>query len=243
VAHKTESGKNSRAPQALENRVAELFRKFGFRRAERVIKEAHDSRPDVEVPELPGLAVDSKYSKDGWTKAHNFFMNQVETYVGQRRKNEDKTYEWAVMPIRPGGSPDILVVMRIEKFLEMLQQLFLRNKDGAWGCMRCGSPLEETACFAGQYHYRCTVCSMECSTSETPDPKHRGRISSQREKLRAAAPKHEKSVIKDHTVPATTGDGHHPLPGQLSVKDAIERFKNPPAAPSTPRRSKKKETP
>lgn len=246
MAHKTESGKSSRAPQALEGRVAELFRKFGFRRAERIIKEQHDSRPDVEVPELPDLAVDSKYTSRGFPQ-YTQFMAEVETYVGQRRKNEDRAYGWAMMPLRIKGSPDILVVLRLEKLLELLQKVFLRDKAGTWGCMRCGNEVEETGNFAGQYQYKCTTCGMCITTNETPDPKHLGRVSSQREKLRASNNKAERVIIKDTSTPVplveTPPLGHKPLPGQLSASDLINRIKSPSPPTKKPKKSSRKEKP
>lgn len=245
MAHKTKSGKNSRAPQALESRVAELFKKFGFRRAERVIKEAHDSRPDVEVPEIPDLAIDTKYTNGSFAQ-HTQFMSEVETYVNQRRKDEDRVYGWAAMPIRPGGSSDILVVLRIEKWLELLQRVYLRGKTGSWGCMRCGNALEEVGSFAGQYQFRCTTCDLCVTTNEAPDPKHRGRIASQREKLRAENPKTERQVIKDESVTVTAEAvvpaGHRPLPGQMSAQDLLRRIKEPTPTRKKPRKNKK-ETP
>lgn len=221
MAHKTKSGKQSQAWKDLENKVAALFKSAGFRRAKRVIKETHDSAPDVDLPEVPDVAIDTKYSMRGFPQ-HTQFMAEVETYVGARRRNEERTYDWAIMPIRPGGSSDILVVLRLERLIDLMKKVYLRNDAGSWGCMRCGNPITESGLFAGHYQYKCSNCGLCCSSDETPDPKNQERVLSQRDKLKASAKKLDKATIKDKS----SEEVYKPLPGQLSAQDLIQRKKN-----------------
>lgn len=223
MAHKTKSGKQSQAWKDLENKVALLFKSAGFRRAKRVIKETHDSAPDVDLPEVPDVAIDTKYSVRGFPQ-HTQFMSEVETYVGARRRSESRNYAWAIMPIRPGGSSDILAVLRLERLIDLMRKVYLHDETGGWRCMRCGNAITESGLFAGHYQYKCDNCGLCCLSDETPDPKNQERVSSQREKLKAAAPKLEKSTIKDNSHEDNT---YRPLPGQLSVKDLIARKNNP----------------
>lgn len=236
MAHKTSAGNSSQAWKDLENKFASLLNAAGFLGAHRIIKEAHDSRPDVDVPEIPDLAVDTKYSEKEFNKLHTQFMAQVETYVGAKRKGvvAGSKYTWALMPIRPKGSPDILVILRAEKFIEMLARIFIRNREhpGKWLCPRCPHPVEQIGDSLGLKHFRCSECKLEFLSDQAEGKDKREMIASNRKK----GPKGEKVIVKDNTN-KKSGEGHDPLPGQLTVDDLLKRMQEK-TAPRTKRRTK-----
>lgn len=223
MAHKTRSGRNSRAWVDLENKFAQLLREAGFSNAKRIIKETHDSRPDVDVPEVPEVAVDCKYSAKGFPQ-HTQFIKEVETYVGVRRKGEDRKYTWGVMPIRPKNSQDILVVLRAEIFIELLKASYLReNKSSSeWTCPRCPAPVTKKADLMGStYHYACENCGLEFITNEVMGYKDRDIIRSNRSKSKPP-------VIKNNSKKAQPQEPtkeYTPMPGQLNITDVASRRK------------------
>jgi uncharacterized C2H2 Zn-finger protein len=222
VAHKTASGNQSNAWKDLENKVALLFKNAGFRGAKRVIKDSHVSLPDVDVPGIPELAIDTKYTNGSFAQ-HTQFIKEVDSYTGARNPH-GSTYTWACMPIRPGGSKDILVVLRVEIFIEMLKRLFLRDTEeataGRWLCPRCPHPVEKQSEWDGQNHYRCPNCHLVFTTSHVETPVKEEALRSQRDK-----PKTPKTLIKDHSKDAAKPDEFRPAPGQLTAGDLINRKK------------------
>jgi hypothetical protein len=238
MAHKTTAGNSSDAWKGLEYRFAELLNRAGFLGAHRIIKEAHDSRPDVDVPEIPDLAIDTKYSEKAFNTIHSLFMAQVETYVDAKRKGvcAGSQYTWGLMPIRPKGSPDILVILRAEKFIELLQKVFIRNepKPGAWLCPRCPTEVVQIGESLGLKQFQCPACQLSFLTDQIEGKEKREMIASNRKK----GPKGEKVIIKDKSAPPPTASGHDPLPGQLTVSDLVNRKNNPPKP-----RTRRKKTP
>lgn len=228
MAHKTAAGNTSGAWHDLEKRVAELFRKAGFRQSKRIILTEHEkrsvSRPDVDVPEVREMAVDTKYRNGGWNH-HSVFENEVAPYVGINRKGEQVKYTWAIMPTRAGGSKDIFVTLRIEHFLDILARAFLRNTDGGWSCPRCPDRLEKQGQVMGLYQFTCKSCGLVLLSQEeagepVPEP--------------VKKPTEPKVVIKDHTAATFT-----PLPGQLTLKDLEAKKK---ALGDGPKRTRKRVT-
>lgn len=215
MAHKTASGKQSSAWKNLENFVARKFKEAGFKRAKRILKETHESLPDVEIPEIPDLAIDTKYTNGSFAQ-HTQFMSEVETYVGAKNKKGIR-YTWAIMPIRPGGSKDVLVVLRLEALIELLKRCFLREETGAWLCPRCPSPIERVGSWDGQNQYTCPQCHLSFSTSHVDAPEEKEKLLSQRTKTDKARP-----LIKNH-LESNGEESFIPQPGQLTLRELIEK--------------------
>lgn len=215
MAHTTAAGNRSGAWRELEKKVAELFRKAGFRNARRIELTEHEkrtvTRPDVDVPEIKDLAVDTKYQHGGWHH-HTVFLREVDTYRGVKRMGEETDYRWSIMPTRSGGSKDIFVTLRIEHFLEILAKAFLRNKGGGWGCPRCPNELTETGKVMGLTQYTCKACALVILSQE---------IEGESVQVPDKQPKAPREVIKDHS----KDDAFKPLPGQLTVADLVAKKK------------------
>ncbi len=197
-----------------------MFRKYGFRRAKRIQTDQHTTRsvkrPDVEVPEVWDLAVDSKYQRDGWAH-HTKFVNEVEKYVGTTRIGEDRHYRWAIMPTRSGGDDSIFVTLRLEHLLELLQKVFLRNLDGGWSCPRCPGRLGADGLIAGLavYRYVCGNCALVVLSPETEGEAPAPPLPSASERRGA--------IIKDRSNDET----FKPQLGQLSLRE-LKAKKQPP---------------
>jgi len=231
MAHVTRSGKQSKAWQALEYKVAELLRAAGFRGAKRVIKESHESFPDVDVPGIPELAIDTKYTNGGFAQ-HTQFMEEVETYVNAYQFKRKGKYSWAAMPFRPGGSKDILVVLRLEVWIEMLKRLYLREETGGWLCPRCPNTIEKVGEWDGHHHYKCPSCQMAFQTSHVETPEERERVVSQRDKSKP------RPLVLDNSS-KTPSDEFTPQPGQRKLQDLVRLKQQATAKPKARRKSKK----
>lgn len=176
MPHITPSGHRSNAWKALEYRVAELFREAGFTLAQRIIPDAKQKmqeRPDVDVPEIPELAVDTKYKGGGWHH-HTVFEEEVTPYVGALRLfGKALPYSWAIMPTRSGNSDRIYVTLRIEAFLDLLRKIFLRTGSGAdWACPRCPEAVLATGVITcGLHEYKCCGCQLVFLCQERPAPR------------------------------------------------------------------------
>jgi len=225
MAHKTPSGKTSGAWRDLERRVEALFRAAGFTSAKRITRASDfgEERPDVDVPEIKGLAVDTKYRNGGFSH-HSLFLTEVDKYVGVKRMGEDQAYDWSIMPTRAGGSKDILVTLRLDKFLEVLAQAFLRKghqSNGGWSCPRCPGSLSKVGELLGLHQYTCQTCSLvllsqeEAIEVEQPEPVRKKRTREQ--------------VVKDQS-----SDSFQPLPGQMKLRDLIAQK----TAPSSGRKKR-----
>jgi hypothetical protein len=232
MAHKTPSGKTSGAWRDLERRVEALFRAAGFTSAKRITRanDFGEERPDVDIPEIKGLAVDTKYRNGGFSH-HSLFLSEVDKYVGVKRLGEEQPYSWSIMPTRAGGSKDILVTLRLERFLEVLAQAFLRKghqSNGGWSCPRCPNNLTKTSEMLGLHQYTCQACGLVLLSQEeaievvNPEPVRRKRTKDE--------------IIKDQSQ-----DSFHPLPGQLKLRDLIAQ-KQQTATPKKTRSRKSKGT-
>lgn len=221
MAHKTRSGASSNAWRELEKTVAERLRKAGFRRAKRILLSGHDKRtlkrPDVDVPEIRSLAIDTKYQVNGWHH-HSVFLDEVDKYVGLKRLDSDNTYTWSIMPTRAGGSKDILVTLRLEHFLDLLNRAYLRQPDGHWTCLRCPGTLNKTSEFLGLYRYHCEACGLELLSREEEGEAHQHK---------ARPSKNRGEVIKDRTADRLPDSEFKPHPRQLTVADLIKRKDRP----------------
>lgn len=230
MAHKTPSGRTSGAWRDLERRVESMFRAAGFTSAKRITRanDFGEERPDVDVPEIKGLAVDSKYRNGGFSH-HSLFLAEVDKYVGVKRLGEDQTYSWSIMPTRSGGSKDVLVTLRLDKFLEILAQAFLRKghqSNGGWSCPRCPSELKKSSEMLGLHQYTCQACGLVLLSQEeaievvNPEPVKRKRTPDQ--------------VVKDQSQ-----ESFKPLPGQVKLKDLVARKQE---ASSSPKKRRAKGT-
>lgn len=220
MAHKTASGRTSTAWKNLEKRVAHLLKEAGFSRAKALPSDRNVSKPDVDVPEVPELAIDTKYKNGGWNH-HTIFENQVEPYRGMLRY-EDKRgrrYNTCVMPTRSGGSDKIYVTLRIEDWINLLKLAFLRDAEPGWNCPSCPGKLEHIGEAPGLFVYRCKRCTFQLMTPEKHEIEE---VDKSEQKSR----RKKTEIIKDYSQkPKSEEEEFKPLKGQRSLKDVLKTKK------------------
>lgn len=219
MAHKTESGKTSRAWANLEERFAVMMRKAGFKKAKVLPRDRQRSKPDVDVPEVPFIAIDTKYKNAGFHH-HTLFKNQVETYRGMLRYNDknDNRYSICAMPTRSGGEQQIYVTTTAEDFIKLMQLAFMRDLEPGWNCPQCPGKLALESENMGLYKHKCDRCGLELMSNQKFEA---DTVDKDEERSRRKRPK-KTEIIKDLSQ-TPLADEFKPLPGQRSLKDVLKK--------------------
>lgn len=157
MAHKTPSGKQSKAWAAFERVIADAYRKAGFVKAKRITRGSDfgASRPDVSVPEIPNMMLDMKYRNGGW-QHHTTYQEEIHNrYV-------EGTENFGVMHTKSGGERGSFVTVTLETWLAVLAKAFLRTRDSSqWACPRCGNNVvKQPHAVLNLYSYKCESCSL-----------------------------------------------------------------------------------
>ena len=162
---KKPANKKSKAWADFERQIAEEYRKAGFKKAKRILRSGDfgESRPDVEVPEIPQMMLDMKYRVGGWSH-HSVFKEQIEDrYVKPTPEN------FGVMHSKSGNERGSFVTIKLEVWLAILKRAFLGDKKSSsdWHCPRCGSEVAK----AGDQllHlsvYKCTACGLSFASED-----------------------------------------------------------------------------
>lgn len=165
---KTPSGRNSNACWDFERHVAEAYRKAGFFKAERIVRGSDfgASRPDVNVPEVPGSVLDMKYRAGGWSH-HGIFKAEIhERYLKGRPE------KFGVMHTKAGREVGSFVTVTLETWLTVLARAYLRNqRSDVWSCPRCGE--EVAKCSTGMpnlFSYHCSSCGLSFLSEDNHGP-------------------------------------------------------------------------
>lgn len=190
MAHKTASGRSSTAWKALERAVAEIFRKVGFNASR--ITRADDfgaELPDVEIAELPRLAVDTKYKNGGFAH-HTLYEKEVFKYA------DSPNYDIAIMPTRSGKSSKIYVTLLLVDLAKIMAKAFLNQGQGGWCCPRCREPIVEPNFARGVvnlHEYSCSACQLTFICAEEPPPP----IEPEPEPVPKGVPKNQRKALDE----------------------------------------------
>jgi DNA-directed RNA polymerase subunit RPC12/RpoP len=159
MAHKTPSGKSSKAWADFERVVAAAYRDAGFKKAKRITRGSDfgASRPDVSIPEIPNMMLDMKYRNGGW-QHHTTYTEEI-----HKRYVKGQPGHFGVMHTKSGGETGSFVTVTLATWLEVLAKAYLKSgKSDEWSCPRCGNPVEKQAqAVLNLYSYKCSNCSLE----------------------------------------------------------------------------------
>jgi predicted RNA-binding Zn-ribbon protein involved in translation (DUF1610 family) len=154
VPHKTPSGRTSKAwaDKKLFPLAKRLTRSGDF----------GESKPDVEVPEIPEMQLDMKYRVGGW-KHHTVFKTEIEDrYVKGTKDN------FAVMHTKSGHERTSYVTVKLETWMDLLKRAYVdkkprakARKKGVWTCPRCGEMVgKQEQSVLQLYTYKCSACQL-----------------------------------------------------------------------------------
>ena len=164
---KTPSGRSSQACWDFERAIADAYRKAGFARSKRITRGSDfgASRPDVDVPEVPGMILDMKYKAAGWTH-HTIFRQEIhERYV----KGKPETF--GVMHTKSGREQGSYVTVTLDVWLGLLKKVYLRKGDSRkWACPRCGEAVAKgVEAVPHLYSYKCNGCNLTFLSEDNHD--------------------------------------------------------------------------
>jgi hypothetical protein len=172
MPHLTPSGKRSKAWADFEKQIAEAYKKI-FPQAKRLTRgnDFSESKPDVEVPELPEMQLDMKYRVGGW-KHHSVFKTEIE----DRYVKNDKT-KYAVMHTKSGREKTSYVTVKLEVWLDLLKRAYVdkqprraKKKKVGWSCPRCEKPVVKDQHKVLQLNvYKCSSCNLSFASEDNSD--------------------------------------------------------------------------
>jgi predicted RNA-binding Zn-ribbon protein involved in translation (DUF1610 family) len=172
MPHKTRSGKPSKAWAEFEKQIAAAYQTV-FSQAKRLTRSGDfgESKPDVEVPEVPEMQIDMKYRNGGWGHHTTFKTEIEERYVKGTKGN------FGVMHTKSGHEKTSFVTVKLETWLMLLKKAYVdkavkpkKRKKGVWTCPRCGEAVSKQEQKMLQLNvYNCSSCQLGFASEDAPN--------------------------------------------------------------------------